>query len=327
MCGELDCYLQEFSTLRTDKNSKRWSADTCSRAPHKPLLLLSILDLISSGSISKNFIEPSFELAETFNGYWAKVMPIGTSASMSYPFYHLETADFWHLKEQSGIPHQRGRTVSSVKRLRELYFGARFDEDLFLLLVMESSREKLREKLITNYFAERVQPVLKEQVYVNRDASQYGANLLKTADASPAYAFDNKKDEQIFFKVRSQGFRKAIVSLYEHRCALCGIRMLTPEGHTIVEAAHIVPWSENHDDRPQNGMALCRLCHWAFDEGLMGVGNEYEVLVSKAVRQDNNFPGHMETLSGRGIFKPKGSTYWPDMRSIKKHRKKTFRRR
>lgn len=142
MCGKLDCYLQSFSKLRTDKNSKRWSAATCFRAPHKPLLLLSILDLISSGSISENFIEPSFELAETFNGYWSKVMPIGTSASMSYPFYHLETADFWHLREQSGIPHQRGRTVSSVKRLRDLYFGARFDDDLFPLLIVENSRKK-----------------------------------------------------------------------------------------------------------------------------------------------------------------------------------------
>ena len=327
MCGKLDCYLQSFSKLRTAKSSKRWSADTCCRAPHKPLLLLSILDLISSGSISKNFIEPSFELAETFNGYWSKVMPIGTSASMSYPFYHLETADFWHLKEQTGIPHQRGRTVSSVKRLRELYFGARFDNDLFPLLVMESSREKLREKLITNYFAECVQPVLKEQAYVNRDASRYGADLLTTSETSPAYVFDDEKDVQILTKVRSQGFRKAIVSLYEHRCALCGIRMLTPEGHTIVEAAHIVPWSTSHDDRPQNGMSLCRLCHWSFDEGLMGVGDEYEVLVSKAVRQDNNFPGHMETLSGRGIFRPKSSRYWPDMGNIQRHRKKIFRRR
>jgi putative restriction endonuclease len=103
--------------------------------------------------------------------------------------------------------------------------------------------------------------------------------------------------------------------------------MLTPEGHTIVEAAHFVPWSASHGDRPQNGMALCRLCHWSFDEGLMGVGDEYEVLVSKTVRQDNNFPGHVVTLPGRGIFKPQSSRYWPDMGSIKRHRKKIFRRR
>ena len=104
MCGKLACYLQSFSTLRTDKNSKRWSADTCSRTPHKPLLLLSILDLISSGSILKNF-----------NSYWPKVMSIKTSVYISYPFYHSETAGFWYLKEQSGIAHQRGRILSSVK--------------------------------------------------------------------------------------------------------------------------------------------------------------------------------------------------------------------
>lgn len=327
MCGKLDCYLQSFSKLRTDKNSKRWSADTCFQAPHKPLLLLSILDLISSGSITKNFIEPSFELAETFNGYWAKVMPVGTSASMSYPFYHLETADFWHLIEQPSTPHEAGRTVSSVKRLRELYLGARLDDELFPLLVMDSSREKLRELLITKYFLENIQSLLRELTCVNQGASRYSTNLLATAEPAPSYAIDEGNNMEFQTKVRSQGFRKAIVTLYEHRCALCGIRMLTPEGHTIVEAAHIIPWSQSHDDRPQNGMALCRLCHWSFDEGLMSVDKNYEVLVSSEVRQDSNFSGHMETLTGRGIFKPTSSRYWPDKKRLEGHQKMIFRKR
>jgi predicted restriction endonuclease len=28
-------------------------------------------------------------------------------------------------------------------------------------------------------------------------------------------------------------------------------------------------WSESRDDRPTNGLPLCRLCHWSFDEELM----------------------------------------------------------
>ncbi len=326
MCGEIDCYLKSFSALRTDRSKARWSATTCHQAPYKPFLLLSILDLISAGSITKNFIEPSFELAETFAGYVSKTLPLGTSASMSYPFYHMDTAKFWHLVPQPGTPHETGRTVSSVKRLRELYLGARFDDDLYLLLVMESSREKLRAVLITKYFAEELQPALREQAYVNTNASKYSTALISTVEASPAYTSGSVINEQLGTRVRSQGFRKAIVTLYNHRCSLCGIRLLTPEGHTIVEAAHIVPWSESHDDRPQNGIAMCRLCHWSFDEGLMGVGDEYEVLVSKAVRQDNNFPGHMETLSGRGIFKPESSQFWPDMKNLEKHRKERFRK-
>ncbi|HUV78565.1 MAG TPA: hypothetical protein VMW06_10990 [Desulfobacterales bacterium] len=43
----------------------------------------------------------------------------------------------------------------------------------------------------------------------------------------------------------AQGFRKAIITLFSHWCALCRIRMLTPEGHTIVDAAHVRPWKES----------------------------------------------------------------------------------
>ena len=50
-------YLKSFSYLRTDKNRKRWSALTTHQTPHKPFLLLSIMDLIAQGSININFID------------------------------------------------------------------------------------------------------------------------------------------------------------------------------------------------------------------------------------------------------------------------------
>ena len=45
--------------------------------------------------------------------------------------------------------------------------------------------------------------------------------------------------------------------------------MRTIDGHTAVDAAHIIPWSISHNDDPRNGLALCKLCHWSFDEGLL----------------------------------------------------------
>ncbi len=102
--------------------------------------------------------------------------------------------------------------------------------------------------------------------------------------------------------------------------------MLTPEGHTIVEAAHIVPWSQSQNDKPQNGMALCKLCHWSFDEGLMSVGQDYDVIISRAVRKDHNYPGHMETLTGRTILKPQNNMYWPDQNNLDIHRCKIFKK-
>jgi putative restriction endonuclease len=41
--------------------------------------------------------------------------------------------------------------------------------------------------------------------------------------------------------VRDQGFRRAVVTAYLHRCALCGIRVRTLDGRTAVAVAHIVP--------------------------------------------------------------------------------------
>ena len=38
-------YLKSFFRLRTDKNRKRWYVLTNHQAPHKPFLLLSIMDL------------------------------------------------------------------------------------------------------------------------------------------------------------------------------------------------------------------------------------------------------------------------------------------
>ncbi len=130
MCGKLDCYLKQFAKLRTDKNRQRWSAETCHRAPHKPLLLLSIFDHIASKTITRNFIEPSFGLAQTFQQYWWLVMPIGKMSSVSFPFYYTETDAFWKLVLQPGHTDQRDLTVSSVRRLQELYLGTRFNDEL-----------------------------------------------------------------------------------------------------------------------------------------------------------------------------------------------------
>ncbi|MBW2573343.1 MAG: HNH endonuclease, partial [Deltaproteobacteria bacterium] len=127
-------------------------------------------------------------------------------------------------------------------------------------------------------------------------------------------------------KIRDSGFRRTIVNLYQHRCALCGIRMLTSEGHTIVDAAHVVPWKDSFDDRPTNGMALCKLCHWSFDKGLMSVGKEYEVLVSKRVSVEKNYPGHILTLTDRPIFTPEEEKFYPAQDNLHWHRKNLFRR-
>jgi len=122
-------------------------------------------------------------------------------------------------------------------------------------------------------------------------------------------------------EVRDPGFRNAVVKTYSHRCALCGVRIITLEGHTAVEAAHIIPWSLTHNDDIRNGMALCKLCHWGFDEGVVGVSEKYEVITSNLISSENNFPGFIANLSGRQIVGPDERTLWPAQESLSWHRR------
>ena len=326
MCGRLDYYLNAFATLRTDSSRKNWTNVTFYRSPYKPFLLLAILDFIESGVIVRNFIEPSFELAQTFQSYCTLLLPTERKASMSYPFYHLESAPFWELKPQPGQQHQRSLSVSSVKRLRQLYLGAQFSDDLYPLLQMPSSREKLRTVLIEKYFENAIRQTIRDQSILNCQSDLYSDSLLTTREQTFELNLTMSQYPNLE-KVRDQGFRKAVVKLYDHRCALCGIKMLTPEGHTIVDAAHIKPWSVSHNDHPTNGIALCKLCHWSYDEGLMSVDQNYHVMISPAVKNESNLPGHILTLSDRSMFKPSESRFLPDQDNLDWHRKERFMKR
>jgi putative restriction endonuclease len=103
--------------------------------------------------------------------------------------------------------------------------------------------------------------------------------------------------------------------------APCGVRIITPEQHTVVDAAHIVPWSRSKNDDIRNGMALCKLCHWAFDEGMMGVSDSYAVITSRQIAADPNVPGFLMTLSGRSIIPPVDRDVWPAREYLAEHRK------
>ena len=151
----LEQNLQKFSTLRTDKNRKRWSDLTKNHAPHKPFLLLSVIDLFAQGQITENFIEPSFELVDTFNIYWASIMPPGSKGNMAYPFPRLHNDKIWELIPNPGFKGKINiQSIFSMVKLRAVCSGAKLDEGLFKLMRQPETREHLRAVLINTYFAE-----------------------------------------------------------------------------------------------------------------------------------------------------------------------------
>ena len=216
------------------------------------------------------------------------------------------------------------RQIRGVTQLKKIVMGVRLDDELYKLLCHEDSRNLLRTVLIEKYFAPELHSGLVEQGLINKEAFQYSQTLLESSRHQRIQ--EDSDSEKYAPAVRDQAFRRVIVSMYDHRCAVCGIRMLTPDCHTVVDAAHIMPWSLTHNDAVQNGMALCRLCHWTFDEGLITVSGSYAVLVSKQLSANNNIPSHMMTLSGRGIIGPSEQALWPATDSLHWHQQNIFRK-
>lgn len=51
-----------------------------------------------------------------------------------------------------------------------------------------------------------------------------------------------------------------------------------------LDAAHVIPVSDNGSDHPANGLALTKDLHWAFDRGLIGVASDRTIEVPCSVR-------------------------------------------
>lgn len=324
----LETYLERFAKLRSDTNRKNWPITTYRRAPHKPLLLLAVMDSIAERTISTNLIEITPDLGELFTLYWSRVIPPDQHGNLALPFFHLKRDGFWHLIPQPG-KEAVVEAISQIRyigQLRELVIGARLDEELFQLLQDEQSRERLRALVIETCFAPELRPGLLEQGIINLEAYSYSENLLKQAKKQKGFEFD-LVEQAPRLAARDQGFRRAVVTAYDHRCAICGMRMMTADGHTVVDAAHIKPWSISFNDNPRNGMALCKLCHWIFDEGMVSVSDKYVVITSRQLSANRNIPGLVVTLGGRNIITPKEKSFWPDVDALNWHKQKVFRSR
>lgn len=69
----------------------------------------------------------------------------------------------------------------------------------------------------------------------------------------------------------SAKFREDVRKAYDSTCVMCGARLPATGANSNpgIDAAHILPWADYDLDRVDNGLALCKLHHWAFDEGLL----------------------------------------------------------
>ena len=119
-------------------------------------------------------------------------------------------------------------------------------------------------------------------------------------------------------RVRDTVFRRLVRQIYDGTCAICGQRRETPDGIPEVEAAHIRPKEDGGPDTVENGLALCKLHHWAFDNGWLAVSDDYEILVKEAPDRDGYY--EFKQLEGKRLELPDNDAVLPASKYLKQHR-------
>ena len=88
-------YVKAFYRLNVNRARGRVS-------PHKPVMLLTIIELVESGLLKENKIYYNPRLLEIFRAYFQAVQKPGDACNPYFPFFHLKSEKFWHLQPLPG---------------------------------------------------------------------------------------------------------------------------------------------------------------------------------------------------------------------------------
>ena len=311
----LSLYLTKLSRLKraTTNNIK---------APHQPILLLSVIQSIANGEIIENRIEITSELVARFKDNWSHLVHNDFfQPRFALPFYHLvkNSGKFWHLQTIPGkeILLTSSFSVKSFAQLKEAVAYAYLDDPLFALLAETETREIIYSFLLETYFPNcqfnRIQLSLFEK---------FAGQILHDTAALYKKEIETADEEEIF--IRCGVFKKVIPQIYDNACSISGMRIISGYNIQMIDACHIVPFAISHDDTISNGISLSPNLHRAFDRGLLAIDDDYRVIISSGFTEDIS-PNSLKMFEGKRIQLPSKEDYHPLIDNLRGHRKEIFK--
>lgn len=274
------------------------------KAPHKPLLLLCLLDMAEAGELNGRNFTRTAGLVLRFKAYGSLIAERWpTRLDMRMPFFYLRTQGFW----------QAFTLEMATAQSPETCFVCELHEEFFDLLGNADFRLKARLLLVSRYFEPRERVALLESLGLCADGAEKTEHrILK---------LNEEADDAARKKGRSARFAVQVVSRYRFTCALTGLCCVTADGAAIVDAAHIEPFAKAQNDDIANGLALCKNAHWMFDEGLWSVREDGRVILSPHRFTENGPDGlRLQPYAGRLLQFATGVMLRPSPEYFARHR-------
>lgn len=305
----------------------RASNKTLGKAPHKPILLLSIIQLIHKGEILSNKIYITGELVIAFKSNWNKLVVTNHIPNFSLPFFHLNSEPFWRLV-YNGLFDNKEK-ISSLGKLKNRIAFAEIDKDLFDILLNPITRTEIENLLLNTYFPNTktnyqfgivckydIETVIKEQI-LNDTKEEYQTLMSQIAEDLT----ENEFEEERF--IRGSIFKREVPKIYQNQCCISGMRIESTTNAQMIDACHIVPFSISNDDTVSNGISLSPNLHRAYDRGLITINEDYIVRISPVIKE-NETPFSISQFAGRRIILPENKKDYPSPENLMWHKKEIF---
>lgn len=316
---DLKYYCNVFGKLRRDyKNGG---------APHKPILLISLIQAFQQGICKTNQIRIIPELVGLFKSNWTCLVQTNHTCLFTLPFYHLNSEPFWTLVANPGC-ELWVKSKSSMRSLSNLTTAIKYalvDFELVRVLCNKEDSDVLLFSLLDMYFPETKSNFhfgkdayireIQSQI-VNESQTDYKKRIIKIKQDLDLEQFQ----EEIY--IRSNIFKREIPKIYNNTCCISGMRVDAIENVSMIDACHIIPFSESYNDTISNGIALCPNLHRAFDRGLFAISNDYFVQINNIFNEPNMSIYNLKQFDGVRILLPENPEYHPSIDAFCNHRRR-----
>jgi putative restriction endonuclease len=112
-------------------------------------------------------------------------------------------------------------------------------------------------------------------------------------------------------RLHQRSFRERVLEAYQNHCALCNLRHVE-----LLDAAHIIGDNEDTGEPIiQNGLALCKIHHAAFDQNIIGINPDYRIKIRHDILLETDGPMlkyGIQLLNNNGLILPNNKRNYPD---------------
>lgn len=135
------------------------------------------------------------------------------------------------------------------------------------------------------------------------------------------------REDRVLYRVnsqrRDQAFRDVVLDNYDRTCAVTGQKFVY-SATVEADAAHIIGKGVLGTDDPRNGLALSKSVHWAFDQGLFTISDQYEVILHPEAKKASAKAFPLLETDRKRISLPADSAYHPHQEALAWHRQERF---